>query len=407
MNPGWVVVGALVATTALSIALAGPVMSFFIPIMHADLAIPMIFFGLAMSARQIGFAIMSPIFGHWIDRYGPRPLLMTVAVVSGVAVFCLSFVQTGWHLVLLIGLLGLIGLQGGGGDLYASAVIGKWFSRNRGKAMSIAFLGMPLGTLIFVPLAEYWIDSQGWQRTWQILGIGGGLLFFCAALLIRNPPNGFVSASPTDAVSPEPTTVQWTRRQALGSAVFWKLAVAGGILMFTISTVVFFRIPHFIHRGMDSEMAAYALVLEATVSALAAFPVGYLIDRFRIHYLMAGAYSLAVIMLIITIYADSNLDMFMATAIFGLGAASNVILMNTVWPVYFGAQHIGAIRGVSMPVTLIFAVLGAPVAGWVNDSTGSFVPIWWATAAAMVVAIGLILTTPKPTLENKATAEQL
>ncbi len=401
---GWVVVGALIVTTALSIALAGPVMSFFIPVMHAELAIPMVYFGLAMSARQIGFALMSPVFGVCIDRYGARPLLMAVAVLSGLVVYSLSFVTTGWHLVALIGMLGLIGLQGGGGDLYATAVLGKWFLANRGKAMSMAFLGMPLGILLFVPLAEYWISSLGWQTTWQILGAGGGALFLLAALLVKRAPDPLDSSAAAD--SGEPTAAdfsgshQWTRAQALRSPTFWRLAVAGGILMFTISSVVFFRVPHFLDRGMDPSMAAYALVAEAVVSAVVALPMGYLISRFKIHHLTAVAYSFAAIMLLVTIYADDNFDMFLATCIFGVGAASNIILQNTIWPAYFGARHIGAIRGVSMPITLGFAVLGAPVAGWVNDSTGSFVPIWWATAAAIVVAMGMILITPKPEFES-------
>ena len=49
-----------------------------------------------------------------------------------------------------------------------------------------------------------------------------------------------------------------------------------------------------------------------------------------------------------------------------------------------------------MPITLGFAILGAPVAGMVRDATGSFVSIWWITIGAMAVAILLILMTPKP-----------
>jgi len=73
-----------------------------------------------------------------------------------------------------------------------------------------------------------------------------------------------------------------------------------------------------------------------------------------------------------------------------------MILQNTIWPAYFGTNHIGAIRGAAMPVTLGLAMLGAPIAGWVGDLTGSFAPLWWVCVGLMVVAIGLVATTPKP-----------
>ena len=166
--------------------------------------------------------------------------------------------------------------------------------------------------------------------------------------------------------------------------------------MFTISTVAMFRVPHFIDRGVEAQWVAIAFSVEAAISALIALPIGLLIERFAIHKLTACGFSFAIIMMLITIYTETVVGVFFATATFGMGAASVVILQNTIWPQYFGSLHIGAIRGVALPVTLGFAVLGAPIAGWVRDTTGSFTPIWWVTVGLMVAAIVLILTTPKP-----------
>ncbi len=395
MHYRWVVVGALVIIGAMSVALAGPITGFFIPVMHEDLGIALFYFGIAMSSRQLCFALVSPFLGRMIDRYGARGLLLLVGLFAGLLVVSLSLVTSGWHLVVIIGLLGIIGLQGAGGDLFGGVVLAKWFGpAERGRAMSIAFIGVPLGILVLSPTVQYGIDTVGWQTTWQILGAGGALLMLVAAALIR--PSPMETRPLEDLPDPMADVSHWTREQALRSPTFWKLAVSFGILMFTISTVAMFRVPHFIDRGIDAQWVAIAFSVEAVISAIIAIPIGLLVERFAIHKLTAFGFSFAITMMLITIHTNTVTDVFLATATFGLGAASIVIMQNTIWPQYFGSLHIGAIRGVAMPVTLGFAVIGAPLAGWVRDTTGSFTSIWWATIALMVVAIGLILTTPQP-----------
>jgi cyanate permease len=182
----------------------------------------------------------------------------------------------------------------------------------------------------------------------------------------------------------------------LKSGAFWRISVAFGILMFTISTVAIFRVPHFIEQGVEARWVALAFSAEALVSAAVALPIGLLLERFRTHHLAAAAFTFPIWMLLLTINADTRWEVFASTMTFGMGAASVMIIQNTIWPAYFGAQNIGAIRGAAMPITLGFAVLGAPVAGIVKDLTGSFVPLWWATFAAMLVAIVLIACTPVP-----------
>lgn len=405
MNYQYVIVGALGVISAMTVVLAGPVMSFFIPVMHSDVGIPLVYFGIAMSMRQLGFAFASPFIGKWIDQYGARRILLFVGVCSGVIVWSLGSVTESWHLVLLIGLLGLMGLQGAGGELYASVVVAKWFQENRGRAMSLVFLGMPLGILVFTPLIQYMIDTLGWQNTWQISGLAGAIVFLVAASLIKQPPPAKeTGAHLSDAAVSEKVSTpgvqkvehHWTRAEAVRSPAFWKLAIGFGIMMFTVGTVVLFRVPHFIDQGLDAQWVAFGFGLEGIVSAAAAIPVGMLMDRYRLHQLGAFAFSLVIVMLLLVLHADNYVVLALSMIVFGLGASSVMILQNTIWPAYFGTNHIGAIRGAAMPVTLGLAMLGAPIAGWVGDLTGSFAPLWWVCVGLMVVAIGLVATTPKP-----------
>ena len=49
-----------------------------------------------------------------------------------------------------------------------------------------------------------------------------------------------------------------------------------------------------------------------------------------------------------------------------------------------------------MPVTLIFSSAGPPAAGYVNDATGSYNPIWWVGLVLMLAGALVLLMTQPP-----------
>ena len=322
----------------------------------------------------------------------------------------LSRVTAGWHLVVLFFVLGVTGLQGGGGDLYAGVSIAKWFVRERGRAMSIAFLGAPIGIFAFTPLTQLLISEYGWQTAFLVLGlIGGALIMGIALAAVRRKPEDIGQLPDgarqlrADADGPRRTARReqlvehsWTRPEALRSWTFWRLAVVFGAMMFSIGSVGMFRVPHFVERGIDAQLIAFAISAEAVSSAMVAFPVGMALDRFEPRHIAAVALTLLGSALLATMLATTTWQMFLAMILFGFGVASIVIVQNSIWPIYFGAAHIGSIRGAALPITLIFGMAGAPLAGAVKDATGSYLPIWWVALAGLVFAAALMYSTRRP-----------
>ena len=407
---GWVIVIAFALIGSLAISMAGVNFGFFIRPMGDELGIRESLFGWALSARLLGSASAAFIIGRIVDRYGARVPLVVAALCAGLIVASLSRVTAGWHLVVLFFVLGVTGLQGGGGDLYAGVSIAKWFVRGRGRAMSVAFLGAPAGIFAFTPLTQLLIAEYGWQTAFQVLGlIGGGLIMGIALVAVRRRPED-IGLLPdgarqlrTDRAAPrrmarreqlvEPS---WTRPEALRSSTFWRLAVVFGAMMFSIGSVAMFRVPHFVERGIDAPLIAFAISAEAVSSALVAFPVGLALDRFEPRHVAAVAFTLLGSALLATMLATTTWQMFLAMILFGFGVASVVILQNSIWPLYFGAAHIGSIRGAALPITLAFGVAGAPLAGAAKVATGSYLPIWGVALAGLVFAAGLMFFTRRP-----------
>jgi MFS transporter, SP family, sugar:H+ symporter len=111
---GWVIVAAMGAVGALSMALGSLNFGLFVKPMGDDLGIGRATFGWAMSIRQVTSAASAPAVGGLLDRVGARILLAVAAVVTGAALVGLGFIADGWQLVLLFGVMGIVGMSGPG-----------------------------------------------------------------------------------------------------------------------------------------------------------------------------------------------------------------------------------------------------------------------------------------------------
>ena len=99
------------------------------------------------SGNALSKMLIAPMFGFvagWmIDRYGPRLMMMSGAIMAGAALIGLSFSNSLWmfYTFYILNALGYVF----GGPLPCQVLISKWFDKNRGKAMGIAYLGIGTG----------------------------------------------------------------------------------------------------------------------------------------------------------------------------------------------------------------------------------------------------------------------
>jgi predicted MFS family arabinose efflux permease len=123
--------------------------------------------------------------------------------------------------------------------------------------------------------------------------------------------------------------------------------------------------------------------------------MGMLVNRLPARYLGAIGFILLATASVLTIYANSIFVMALSMAIFGLGIGGTMFLQNFLWADYFGRTHLGRIQGIVNPITLTIGGIGAPLAGYVRDSTGSYDSIWWAGVVLIVIgAVALAVTRP-------------
>ena len=185
---GWRVVWVSAVANAVSMGLGTLNFGLFIQPMEQELNISRTEFGLAGSLRQVAGAFSSPWVGRLIDRHGVRYLLPLATLVGCLCLGLIAFIDSGWQLLLLFSIIGLVGMLGPG-QLLTTVPVTKWFVNLRPRAISLMSLGIPAGALIFMPLTQTMIEELGWRYTWIALALLG-VLVICplAVLWMRRSP---------------------------------------------------------------------------------------------------------------------------------------------------------------------------------------------------------------------------
>ncbi len=188
----------------------------------------------------------------------------------------------------------------------------------------------------------------------------------------------------------------WTFKEAVRTSTFWRLTATFSIISLGQFTVGLHRIPSFIDKGIDPKIVSYALSADAITASVSMVSMGFLYERIARRIMGATGIAISAIAVFFTMIANSVPGMFLATMTFGLGAGSDLLMQNNVWADYYGRRHIGAIRGTVMPFMLFFSGIGAPIAGSVFDTTGSYNPMWRVSIGLMLFGAFLLVLTPKP-----------
>src|SRR5712691_2262835 len=129
--------------------------------------------GVTAGAFSFGFlvsAVLSPSLGRLMDRRGPRVVIEMGVGLMAAGLMLATLVRQPWHLYATLGVL-----VGGGGVCLGytgqALFLPNWFVRRRGLAMSLAFSGVGVGSIILLPWLGTLIGRAGWRAACWAMGI--------------------------------------------------------------------------------------------------------------------------------------------------------------------------------------------------------------------------------------------
>jgi sugar phosphate permease len=321
-----------------------------------------------------------PFLGRSIDRYGPRRMVVIIALVFGLACMYMGTVQNA--LMLGFGFVAIRMFGQGGLGLVSQNVINQWWVVRRGTIMGISGLVMSLvGLAAFPRLIHLLLAAYGWRTTYFLLGalvlaimLPVGYFFFRdrPERFGMQPDGGVVGANAaTKVTTPEEN---WTLDEVVRTPIFWVFSLSLSSLGMLSTGLFFHNVSIFADNGLDASVAAMIFLPIAITTALVNFGSGLLVDRIPVRVVLAGALVLQAGALLMA-QAIATVPLALAYGIL-VGASGGLqrTISSVVWATYFGRRYLGSITGVTSTIMIAGSALGPLPFGISRDLWGSYNP---------------------------------
>ncbi|MBS7545295.1 oxalate/formate MFS antiporter [Ancylobacter oerskovii] len=193
------------------------------------------------AAIQVAFSIfivtetwLVPVEGWFVDKYGPRVVVLFGGIMCGLAWVINAYAVTLTMLYLGAAVGGI-----GAGAVYGTCVGNslKWFPDRRGLAAGITAAGFGAGSALTVIPIQNMIKNQGYEAAFLYFGIGQGIVITVLALFLMAPKKEQIAAFAVNVASKVAQTARdFSPKEMLSTPLFWVMyamfvmMAAGGLM---------------------------------------------------------------------------------------------------------------------------------------------------------------------------------
>jgi len=390
----------IVALATITLGLTGPGqtigVSVFIDHFTSDLEIEKSWVTAGYLVGTLCGSLAMPTIGLWVDRYGIRKAMFTIAFFFSIALTAMSGVQG--IISLTAGFIFIRMLGQGALSLVSTVSISLWFEQRRGTAISIA-VTISAALMALVPFAlDFVIGEIGWRGAWLVAaGVVATITLPIAWFGMIDRPSDvgqYVDGIPPNGDHGDDSIEVWglDRATALRRYEFWVLAGVTAAMSSLVTGLNFHQISLLGESGFTSGEAAALFLPQMIGSTIGSPAMGIALDRFGAKYAPAIQMTLLAGTLMVAGIAASTVAVIGYAVLLGLTAGSARSLGGVLAPRWFGTRHLGSIQG-SLTFIAVMASASGPFAFSLTEIvTGNYrstAVIWAATPAAIAIAVAL------------------
>ncbi|MDQ5847686.1 MAG: MFS transporter [Pseudomonadota bacterium] len=392
---GWYMVGAGMGLQFLQASLMTQSFGAYVAVLQAERGWSKTALSGAAALHQMEVAILGPVMGWIIDRFGPQGMIRIGVVVFGSGLMLLSLTESlasfyGAFIVIALGTSMC-------GFFPINVALINWFERWRARALSAMSLGMALGG-VALPVVAWSLQTFGWRKTAFVSGVIAIVVGLPLSLVMRRRPedhgetvDGIPVQPPSEKERAEDSSADinrdFTAREALHTPAFWLLSLGHGFALFVVQAVSVHAITH-MNQGLGYTLEQASLVfMLLTLCQIGGVFIGWAIgDRFEKRLIAAACMLMHASGLLLLTYAASVWMVLGFAVLHGTAWGLRGPFMQAIRADYFGRSAIGMILGLSFMIIVIGQIGGPMIAGILADLTGNYRSGF--TILALLAALG-------------------
>ena len=353
---------------------------------------------LAYALSSIVTAMVSPLAGSLGDRFGARKSMMLGCAMFIGGMLLIGVVNQIWQFYLTFGVLLGVAQAVFLVPLIPSAMT--WFRRHLGVGMGFLMAAWGLGPALTAPLMGLMIQQLGWRDTFWVTAAASAVIMALLILKYSNRPADR-GLEPYGALPGDPPA---TRRSLSADRVklftkfmrhtkaYWNLSSIHFLGCVGHAVILVYIVPIAIEEGVSVVVAAGLLTVLSGVSIGTRLATPVLSDYIGPKTVMAVAYVLQGIPVIMLFWTHDVWLFYVFAAVFGIGYGGEAGGFPILNRRYYGQAPVGSAHGFQM----LGAGLGMAVGGWIGgiiyDFTGAYdLALMISVVASIMGAVSIVL----------------
>ena len=335
--------------------------------------------------------LLSSIVLVWIGKKIDDVNILKFAsyVIIFLSVSCFIFSKISSVIFLFVGIF-LMRLAGQGLTTHtATTTISRFFEKNRGRALSIGWLGLSLAEFILPVLIVFLLTFVEWRNIWISISIVVIIVLpIVAYTLVREIKLDTREEANNNEISKE--IRQWKRTEVLKDYRFY-------IICMTMLAMPWIATGSFVYqsfitnsKGWGPYVIAQSFMAYSTFSVITLFISGFLIDKFSSRKLLIYMNIPLFFSTIVLFYFETPISSFIFLGLIGISNGLANVLGSSTWAEIYGVKHIGSIKALTTALMVFSTAFGTALFGILIDFGFSIEQIAVVSGAYILLSILLL-----------------
>ncbi len=277
----------------------------------------------------------------------------------------------------------------------ASTTISRYFTKSRGKALSIIWFGLSSAEFIMPVLIVYLLTLFIWQDLWIAFSLLVLIFLPLASYLLVKDVKLDTRESNQNENLKEESIKNWKRIEVLGDYRFY-IVTLNMLAMPWIATGVFVYQSFVTNsKGWGEYTIAQSFMSYSIFSVITLIIAGYLIDKFTSRKLLIYMNIPLLLGTLVIIYFDAPQSAFLFLGLVGISNGLANLLGSSTWAEIYGVKYIGSIKALTTALMVFATAFGTALFGFFIDAGFSIEKIALIAAIAILCSITLLFTIRK------------
>ena len=272
----------------------------------------------------------------------------------------------------------------------ATTTISRYFTKSRGKALSIGWFGLSSAEFILPILIVFFLTLTNWENIWLVISLL--VLFFlpiASYFLVKNITLDSREKNHTDKIK-DKNIKQWKRKEVIKDYRFY-IVNMNMLAMPWIATGSFVY-QSFItsSKGWGQYIIAQAFMSYSVLTVITLVVAGFLVDKFTSRKLLIYMNLPLLLSVLVIIYFDIPVTAFVFFGLIGISNGLANLLGSSIWAEIYGVKYIGSIKALTTALMVFATAFGTALFGILIDNGYTIEKIAVVSGIYIIFSVALL-----------------